>query len=83
MFFFLFYIHDCTFQYNTVHVYMYINHIILFIADMFEGTIKCDCPLACDVINYEPTVSSAVFPNPAMIKILQSKGYNRTSEYLR
>jgi len=50
---------------------------------MFEGAIKCDCPLACDVINYESTVSSAVFPNPTMIKILQNKGYNRTDEYLR
>lgn len=53
------------------------------IDDVFEGIIKCDCPLACDVINYESTVSSAVFPNPTMIKILQNEGYNRTKDYLR
>ncbi|KAL9956682.1 hypothetical protein ACROYT_G038199 [Oculina patagonica] len=51
--------------------------------DIFEGTVKCDCPLACDVVNYESTVSTAAFPNPLMIKLLQSKGYNRTEEYLR
>ncbi|KAJ7378372.1 hypothetical protein OS493_023627 [Desmophyllum pertusum] len=51
--------------------------------DLFEGVIKCDCPLACDVVNYESTVSTAAFPNPSLIKILQSKGYNKTEDYLR
>ena len=71
---------DVTIPLNTVQQKHY---FIYFITDVFNGTIKCDCPLACDVINYESTVSSAVFPNPTMIKILQNEGYNRTKDYLR
>lgn len=71
---------DVTIPLNTVQQ---THYFIYFITDVFEGIIKCDCPLACDVINYESTVSSAVFPNPTMIKILQNEGYNRTKDYLR
>jgi len=51
--------------------------------DLFEGTKQCNCPLACDVVSYEPTVSTASFPNPSMMKILQNKGYIRTEDYFR
>lgn len=71
---------DVTIPLNTVQQ---THYFIYFITDVFKGIIKCDCPLACDVINYESTVSSAVFPNPTMIKILQNEGYNRTNDYLR
>lgn len=71
---------DVTIPLNTVQQ---THYFIYFITDVFEGIIKCDCPLACDVINYESTVSSAVFPNPTMIKILQNEGYNRTKDDLR
>lgn len=60
-----------------------LQYQLCIVTDMFEGALNCDCPLACDVVNYESTVSTAAFPNPLMIKLLQSKGYNRTEEYLR
>lgn len=50
---------------------------------LHEGTNTCDCPLACDVTVYEPTISTAAFPNPSMVKILQRKGFNRSEDYFR
>ncbi|XP_068673777.1 acid-sensing ion channel 5-like [Montipora foliosa] len=39
--------------------------------------------MACDVVSYETTVSTASFPNPSMIKILRNSGYNKTKDYFR
>lgn len=50
---------------------------------MVAGTLDCDCPLACHVVSYETVTTTAAFPNPSLIKILQTKGYNRTNDYLR
>lgn len=50
---------------------------------LHEGTDTCHCPLACDVTVYEPTISTAAFPNPSMVKILQRKRFNRSEDYFR
>lgn len=52
-------------------------------SEMVAGTLDCDCPLACHVVSYETVTTTAAFPNPSLIKILQTKGYNRTNDYLR
>ncbi|XP_068673629.1 acid-sensing ion channel 2-like isoform X1 [Montipora foliosa] len=55
------------------------------ITDLFDGVLDntCVCPMACDVVSYETTVSTASFPNPSMIKILRNSGYNKTKDYFR
>lgn len=50
---------------------------------LHEGTNTCHCPVACDVTVYEPTISTAAFPNPSMMKILQRKYFNRSEDYFR
>ena len=47
---------------------------VLSDTEMVAGTLKCDCPLACDVVSYETTTTTAAFPNPSLIKILQTRG---------
>ena len=37
---------------------------VLSDTEMLAGTLKCDCPLACDVVSYETTTTTAAFPNP-------------------
>ena len=64
-------------MYNKMQSY------VLSDTEMLAGTLKCDCPLACDVVSYETTTTTAAFPNPSLIKILQTRGYNRTDDYLR
>ena len=52
-------------------------------AEIVNGNIGCECPLACEVVTYETTISTAAFPDPSLIKILQTRGYNKTDDYLR
>ena len=61
------------------------HHSIFIVSDLFDGVLDntCVCPMACDVVSYETTVSTASFPNPSMIKILRNRGYNRTKDYFR
>ena len=45
-------------MYNNMQSY------VLSDTEMLAGTLKCDCPLACDVVSYETTTTTAAFPNP-------------------